>query len=117
MPCCDALAVDNRAGSLYYLRMSTGSAPRQRKSLRNSAVKRGLIDPSDLYPPDVVEWMDLSPAQRLFESAKLWDLYKLYGGSFEPDPDPQSPFFDPEAPNSRATDGGTGLRVIRRSGV
>jgi hypothetical protein len=27
---------------------------------------------------------------------KLWDVYLALGGSLEPEPDPESPFFDPD---------------------
>ena len=97
--------------------MSSGRPPGQKHSLKRGVIGGIFVDPGDLYPPDVVAWMKLSPAERLSESAKLWDIYKLYGGTFEPDPDPQSPFFDPEVSYSGPSDGGTGLRFIRRSGV
>jgi len=42
------------------------------------------------------EWYALSPAERFLESAKLWETYLALGGSLEPEPDTQSPFFDPE---------------------
>lgn len=39
------------------------------------------------------------------------------GGSLDPEPDSQSPFFDEDAPSSVPVDGRPGVRVIRRSGV
>jgi hypothetical protein len=42
------------------------------------------------------EWYRLSPAERFRESMKLWDTYLALGGSLEPEPDTQSPFFEPE---------------------
>ena len=78
---------------------------------------RPLIDPEDLVGPEWAEWYRLTPAERWEESAKLWATYLALGGSLDPEPDPQSPFYDPEAPSAVPADGGTGLRVIRRGGV
>ena len=39
------------------------------------------------------EWMSLTPSQRIKETTKLWQLYLALGGSLEPEPDPQSPFY------------------------
>ena len=44
------------------------------------------------------EWLSLTPAERLSETAKLWKLYVVLGGSLGPEPDPQSPFYFPEMP-------------------
>ena len=42
------------------------------------------------------EWIALTPAQRFEESAKLWQVYLDLGGSLDPQPDPQSPFYFPK---------------------
>jgi len=42
------------------------------------------------------EWLRMTPAQRLLESGRLWALYLALGGSLDPEPDPQSPFYFPE---------------------
>lgn len=72
-------------------------------------------------PPDMedewLEWYSLTPLQRWQQSQALWWDYIRMGGSLDPQPDTQSPFFDPAAPGSGAPDGRTGLRVLRRSGV
>ena len=73
-----------------------------------------LVDPASVYPPDVIELIGLTPAQRLLRSAEMWDIYIAYGGSFDPDLDPQSPFFDRQAQSSSPPHGRTGLRLIRR---
>lgn len=39
------------------------------------------------------EWLHLAPAQRMLETTKLWQLYLSLGGSLDPEPDPQSPFY------------------------
>ena len=40
-----------------------------------------------------MEWLKLTPAQRMTETTKLWKLYLAFGGSLDPEPDPQSPFY------------------------
>lgn len=39
-----------------------------------------------------IEWLGLTPAQRILETTKLWEFYIALGGKLEPEPDPQSPF-------------------------
>jgi hypothetical protein len=41
------------------------------------------------------EWYFLTPQERWQESEKLWQIYLSMGGSLDPEPDTQSPFFDP----------------------
>ena len=67
-------------------------------------------DPADEWQ----EWFRLAPLDRWRESMKLWARYLALGGSLDPEPDSQSPFHFPELPSSRAVDGRTGLRVLRR---
>jgi hypothetical protein len=62
-------------------------------------------------------WYALAPQQRLEESCKLWETYLKLGGTLDPEPDSQSPFFDPEEWRAGALDGRPGLRVVRRGGV
>ena len=40
-----------------------------------------------------MEWLKLTPAKRLKETTKLWQLYLSLGGRLDPEPDPQSPFY------------------------
>lgn len=51
--------------------------------------------------PEVLEWWSMTPAQRFAESEKLWATFLALGGSLEPEPDWQSPFYDPQAPRAR----------------
>jgi len=37
-------------------------------------------------------WLRLTPAKRIQETTKLWQLYRALGGKLGPKPDPQSPF-------------------------
>ena len=39
------------------------------------------------------EWLLFTPAERLLETTKLWQLYLSLGGRLDPEPDPQSPFY------------------------
>jgi hypothetical protein len=71
----------------------------------------------DIAGEEWAEWYALSPEARFLESIKLWDTYLALGGSLEPEPDTQSPFFDPEEWRANASDGRPGVRVLRRGGV
>ena len=50
----------------------------------------------ELVGPEWAAWYALTPEERWIESAKLWQEYIALGGSLDPDPDPQSPFYDEE---------------------
>ena len=63
------------------------------------------------------EWYRMAPAQRWEESQKLWSFYLEAGGSLDPEPDTQSPFYATFTPHSVPLDGRPGMRVLRRSGV
>ena len=75
------------------------------------------VEPEDLWPDEWVDWFRLTPQQRWEESAKLWMVYLDLGGSLDPEPDTQSPFYDRESPRPGAADGRPGVHLIRRSGV
>ena len=53
-----------------------------------------LIEPEELVGGEWAEWYAMTPQERWAESMKLWEHYLAIGGSLDPDPDPQSPFFD-----------------------
>lgn len=76
-----------------------------------------MMDRELLSEPDWAEWYLLTPAQRWEASMQLWQTYLQLGGSLDPEPDTQSPFFDPEDLRASPADGRPGVRVIRRSGV
>lgn len=59
----------------------------------------------------------LTPKQRWTESMRLWANYLDLGGTLDPEPDPQSPFFDESEWRQLFADGRTGMRGLRRSGV
>ena len=76
-----------------------------------------MIEAEELVGAEWAEWYRMTPAERWQESEKLWQTYLTLGGSLDPEPDTQSPFFDAKAPRKRATHGRSGMRIIRRSGV
>ena len=76
-----------------------------------------MIEPEWLVGPEWAEWYRMSPQERWEASSRLWACYRALGGSLDPEPDMQSPFFDPEEPRAGLADGRPGVRVIRRSGV
>lgn len=75
------------------------------------------VEPEELWPEEWVAWFHLTPAQRWRESAKLWQTFLLLGGNLDPEPDTQSPFYDPQVQSPCASYGRPGMRVIRRSGI
>ena len=75
------------------------------------------VEPEDLWPEEWVAWFRLTPAERWRESDRLWQTFLMLGGSLDPEPDTQSPFYDPQAPCPSPSHGRPGVRIIRRSGV
>jgi len=57
-----------------------------------------MIQPEKLVGGEWAEWYRLTPVQRWLESEKLWQTYLALGGSLDPEPDTQSPFFDAKDP-------------------
>ena len=76
-----------------------------------------MIDIEEFCGPEWAEWFLMTPEHRWEESNKLWATYIALGGSLDPEPDPQSPFFDAEEWSSFTTHGRSSLRAVRRSGV
>lgn len=77
----------------------------------------GVIEPEDIVEGEWADWYRLTPLERWLASERLWVDYLALGGSLDPEPDTQSPFFDPSAPGAGAPDGRPGVRVLRRGGV
>ena len=77
----------------------------------------GVIQPKQVVDDEWAEWYRLTPVQRWLESEKLWQIYLAFGGSLDPEPDTQSPFFDPKASRVRPAHGRTSVRVLRRGRV
>jgi hypothetical protein len=76
-----------------------------------------MIQAEDLVGGEWAEWYSLTPQERFRESEKLWETFLLFGGSLDPEPDTQSPFFDPEEWRANTAHGRPGVRVIRSGGV
>ena len=76
-----------------------------------------LTDEERFTEPEWLEWFALTPQQRWAESEKLWVHYLEIGGRLDPEPDTQSPFFDPEEWRENAAYGRPGLHILRRGGV
>ena len=66
------------------------------------------------YIDEEREWINLTPAERIIESGKLWKLYLDLGGELDPEPNPQSPFYFPEIRSKESSNRRTGLYHIRR---
>jgi hypothetical protein len=65
-------------------------------------------------PDEWQEWLELTPIERFRQSEKLFAQYLAMGGSLDPDPDPTSPFYDPDQWRPGTAYGRAGLRVLRR---
>ena len=76
-----------------------------------------LIDPEELVGGEWAEWYALTPQERWEASMKLWAHYLAIGGSLDPEPDSQSPFFDEDEWRASLADGRPGLRVLRSCGI
>ena len=68
-------------------------------------------------PDEWKEWLELTPIERFRQSEKLFAQYLAMGGSLDPDPDPTSPFDDPEASGTGIAYGRPGVRVLWRSPI
>ncbi len=76
-----------------------------------------MIELEDVCDAEWAEWYRMDPPQRWAETEKLWGAYLALGGSLDPEPDTQSPFFDAEEWREVSAHGGPGVRAVRRSGV
>ena len=72
------------------------------------------ITAEELVGEEWAEWYSLTPIERWRESSKLWETYLLLGGSLDPQPDTQSPFFVRETRSPRPVDGRPGVHTVRR---
>jgi len=55
--------------------------------------KRNGITLVDSLPDERLEWILMTEAERLSENDRMWATYLALGGSLDPEPDPQSPFY------------------------
>jgi hypothetical protein len=84
---------------------------------RRLPYRGAVIQPDQLVGPEWAEWYCLSPSERWLESGRLLAAFLMLGGSLDPEPDTQSPFFDSRAPRPSPADGRSGVRIVRRGGV
>lgn len=75
------------------------------------------ISAEELVRVELAEWYTLTPMERWRQSSILWETYFSLGGSLDPEPDTQSPFFDRTAQGSRPIDGRPGVHPLRRRRV
>ena len=81
-------------------------------------VKRRRQGPgTDFSDDDFREWYMLSPVERFAESQRLWSTFLLLGGTCEPEPDSQSPFYFAQEEGLGAPDGRPGMHPVRSRGV
>ena len=52
--------------------------------------ENGLGTP--MIEDETLEWYKMSPTERFEESQKLWEIFTILGGSYDPEPDTQSLF-------------------------
>ncbi len=79
-----------------------------------------MIQPEELVGGEWAEWYRLTPIERWLESEKLWQTYLALGGSLDPEPDTQSPFFDPREahwPSAKQKRIERQVRLVRRGRV
>ena len=60
------------------------------------------------------EWIRMTPGQRFEETTKLWATFLMLGGSLDPEPDSQSPFYFREEQRQVAVDRRSGVYSVRR---
>jgi len=72
------------------------------------------ISAEELVGEEWAEWYSLTPIERWQQSSELWTTYLSFGGSLDPEPDTQSPFFDRTAKGTRPIDGRPGVHTVRR---
>ena len=41
---------------------------------------------------EVLDWYEMTEAERFAQSQELWEIFVLLGGVYDPEPDTQSPF-------------------------
>ena len=76
-----------------------------------------MLQPEDIVGDEWAEWYRMTPLERWHASGELWEFYLGIGGSLDPEPDTESPFYDGSAPSPCPADGNPGLRVLRRNRV
>lgn len=68
-------------------------------------------------PSEWLNWYALTPEERWSESGRLRNTFLMLGGSLEPEPDTESPFFDESAWRPQPAHGRSGVRILRSCGI
>ena len=55
-----------------------------------------MIDFEEFIEPEWLDWYRKTPQERLLATEETWSIYRELGGSLDPDPDIQSPFWSRE---------------------
>ena len=71
----------------------------------------------EFFNPEQAEWRRMTPAERWKASEALWQTYLALGGSLDPEPDTQTPFYDADEWRALFADRRPSLRAVRRSGI
>ncbi|MDI6788563.1 MAG: hypothetical protein QME51_09355 [Planctomycetota bacterium] len=58
----------------------------------NKQLENNLHPEKTVIAEETLDWYRMSPVERFTESQKLWEVFILLGGNYEPEPDTQSPF-------------------------
>jgi len=66
---------------------------------------------------ETAEWYRFTPQKRFVESQRLWANFLALGGTCDPEPDSQSPFYVPAEKGPGAAHGRPGLHPVRRRRV
>src|ERR1700756_5703833 len=77
------------------------------------AMSRSASSYEPAEDPEVLEWWSLTPAQRFVESQKLWATFLAMGGSLDPEPDWQSPFYFAETSHPRPAHWRSSVHSVR----
>lgn len=84
----------------------------RRVRIRTPAQKRPIS-----VDDEWLDWYRLSPVERWKQSEELLEHFLSFGGSLEPEPDSQSPFFNENEWRETSSHRRPSLRVVRRGGV
>jgi hypothetical protein len=85
--------------------------------MRELRYNKDMLEAEEIVGDEWADWYRLTPLQRWHASGELWEHYLQIGGSLDPEPDMESPFYDGQPPGPCPVDGRPGVRVLRRSGV
>ena len=53
-----------------------------------SLLENKLLIESSMIEEEALDWYSMSPEERFIESQKLWEVFILFGGNYDPEPFP-----------------------------